>query len=624
MQNMKYSFLSSLAALALVAGLMSSCKADVDLKNIDKRTWVNVGLALPIGDITATLGDFLGDNQVDNIFINDKGIIYFRDTFDISRTYHEVDLAKYISEAHQDFKVYEKLEGLPFFEDGKITGMGIEIPLSFPLTIKLNGINTDVDNERLDSAQIKNASFVSNIHTTDLPLPWEWITRVEIELGEAFSRPEGNTVRVYTKGDGYGYNQDIDIPIEDFTICLMKNRNLNPATDQNKYNYNTIDSCNFTVHFYFEVPMGVEVTVPTTAAFNYDLAVQFIKYYAIWGYFKPSSEMRDADTVVIANEWPKWKDLQRARLPFAEPTVDMMVTTQVAGRTVMHGEYLYAETTADGQKEYATFNGSHKRDYPFTEGQWLPLTSEIGDSATAHIPFDNTETNGRIDRLFAVRPDILGYKFSIEFDRMVTPQIRITENTDMRIDADITLPFIFNEGIGLNYFDTVNDVNLTDYTIDSLLADANILDTVVASDIRVYLHAHNRIPLNIKGVVRFADSLGNIIMDPVDPTVPMRLSNTDTLRFLPPKYVREGGTYHISEPGESVFILVVDKPHFDLFNQIKSIRFNAFADDDPLHSAYRDIPGFQVKLDSLDALTIQIGVAANIDAVINPDGNTKK
>ena len=63
---------------------MGGCKANVDLKNIDKTAELDMGIALPVGSMSATIGDFLADGQVPNIYVdslNNKGILTFKDTF---------------------------------------------------------------------------------------------------------------------------------------------------------------------------------------------------------------------------------------------------------------------------------------------------------------------------------------------------------------------------------------------------------------------------------------------------------------------------------------------------------------------------------------------------------------
>ena len=165
--------------------------------------------------------------------------------------------------------------------------------------------------------------------------------KVTIDLGAAFHRPAGNVVTVYEKGLSGGYGKDMQINVDEFSICLMKNRK--PAMPQD-YWKNVVDSCEFEITMYVTIPKSAgTITVPSTAAFQYDLGVQFIDYHAVWGMFEPSSDMSDENEIVIADEWGPWKDFQSAKLPFANPSVDMQITTQIAGALVLTGDSLYVK-----------------------------------------------------------------------------------------------------------------------------------------------------------------------------------------------------------------------------------------------------------------------------------------
>ena len=180
--------------------LIQGCEADVDLNNIDTSVKVNANVATPIGSIRATLGDFFGDGtfgiSIDSV--KNHGVLTFRDTFSIERNFHQIDLSKYIGTAELDLDVYNQLQlGLV---GGKLQGNGEQIKFQFPLTLKLKGINHLVSSQRIDSALIKNASFVSTINPVgNLPIKWEWIDKVTINLGENFHRPAGDSITIYQK-----------------------------------------------------------------------------------------------------------------------------------------------------------------------------------------------------------------------------------------------------------------------------------------------------------------------------------------------------------------------------------------------------------------------------------------
>lgn len=607
--------------------LLGGCKAAVDLNNIDTKTQLDLGVALPIGSMSATIADFLNaGNTIEGLYfdsLENKGILTFKDTFSVERKFHQVDLSQYISETTLSMNVYDKLDGLPIMYDHKIMGNDdYPVTLDFPISLHLSGINNDEDYERLDSALITNAKFVSTVKATDLPLEWEWINYITLDLGKEFSREGGNSVVVYRKGDGYGYGEEIPIDITKFSLNLMKNSH--PSSWEG-YVKNVIDTCGFVIHFNFTVPTSAGViTVPETAAFDYKLAVQFIDYTAIWGMFKPSAQMSDHDTVYIADSWDMWHYIKRATLPFAEPVLDIDITTQIAGALQLQGDFLFVATEDYTEQRFASFDGQQTYYRTFHKGEYLPVSSEIGDSATMRVKFDKDASRGKIDQLFEIRPDVVGYKFEMDFNRQEEPQLRITPNTGVRLDAIVTLPLIFNEGTAISYADTLQEVDLSAMTLDSLLAsiDAITVDSVRTSDLRLLVQCKNTIPLQIKGVLRALDENNQIVMDPDDPTQPLRLTAQDTIRIAAPKVEYTGGQF-ITTASETTEILTISKAHFDVFDRIKSIQYEASIDDESLHSAF-EAGNYKVRIAEDNKLVMQIGVAAYVDATFDIDTDSNK
>lgn len=598
------------------AVIWHGCEADVNLNDIDTSVKVDANVALPIGSLRATIGDFVGDGTW-GIFVDsmhNKGVLTFRDTFQVSRNFHRVDLSQYISKTTLNMNVYDKLNGLSFIHDGKVTGTGMSIPLEFPLTLKLAGINNDETYQRLDSALIKNASFTSCIRAEGgLPLEWDWIDSVTLTLGDVFHRRDGKVLTIYRRGDGYGYNQTIPINVDEFSMNLMKNSH--PSIPE-QYNQNVVDSCSFVVRMYICIPNGVTVTIPSTSSFAYGLDVQFIDYHAIWGMFKPSSDMQDANEISLAEDWEALKLLGAARLPFSDPKIDMKVTTQIAGALIMKGDYLYVKSS-DGQKINATFDGNESLYRYFNPNEYLSLESAIGDSATMHILFDKDPERGRLDRLFSIQPDYLGYKFSVDFNRQETPQIRITNNTSIRIDAECELPFMFNEGIRLGISDTIQDVDLSMVTLDSLLAAIpNVVDTIEEATLTLALQIENSIPLQLKGNFVCLDAEGEIIIDPKT-GAPLQLVGQDTLTIPAPhhQYNEHTATWNVT-PAEMVKMLEIGKDDLNTIAQINQIVFSAVLDDESLAYAYEQ-GHFNVKLTKYESLCIKLGVGADIEAVLN-------
>lgn len=597
------------------------CEADVDLNNIDTSVEVKANVATPIGSMKATIADFVGDGTW-GIFIdsvNNHGVLTFRDTFSVESNFHQVDLSQYISSTSLRLNIYNQLKASGLMLPGDyIVGTDMQVPLQFPISMKLAGINNDTTNQRLDSALIKNASFVSTISPLgNLPLKWEWVDKVTLELDSNFHRKSGKILTIYDKtGKKYGYNQKIPINVDEFSLNLMKNRNPQSPED---YAHNVIDSCSFMITMYVTIPTSAKmIPVPTTAALQYNLGVQFIDYHAIWGMFKPSEDMTNQAEEDIANLWSVWNDIPKLCLPLSDPSVDMQVTTQIAGALIMQGDYLYTKN-AQGEKRNATFDQAENRQtlYKyFTKNEYLPLTSAIGESATMHILFDKDPERGHIDKLFSIRPDKVGYKFSIDFNRQETPQIRITDNTSIRLDAICNLPMIFNEGVVLAYSDTITDIDLSMLDLDSLLSDVEIIDTLNEASAKLVLKIENTIPLQFKGILTCLDENDNVIIDP-ETNKPLQITEHDTITIAAPKYEFVNHNW-IATPTESVEVISVDKQDLETLRKIKKVIFYTELNDESLAYAYKQ-GLFKVRLTEDNYIRAKIAIGANVEGVLNFD-----
>ena len=624
-----YSLLSVVSAIMLSLS-MQGCEADVDMNNLDTSIEVDAKIATPIASMHATLGDFVGNGQW-GIYV-ENGVLTFKDTFSTENKFHDLDLSQYISSTTLKMNVYEKLKNAAILQNGQITGNNQQIALEFPLTLKLDGINDaekiSTQYQRLDSALIKNASFKSTITTTGgLPLDWSWIDKVTISMDKnRIRRANGNIVTVYQKGDGYGYNQEIPINIDEFYINLMKDKNM---TTPETYWNNVVDTCNFLITMYVTIPTTAGIVqIPANAGFQYDLNVTFIDYEAIWGMFQASSDMSDEQEIILADEWSTWKDLQSAKLPFSDPSVNLLITTEIAGALELTGEYLYAKDGND-QAVYASFSGNRTLYKAYNPEECLPLSSEIGESKTIGLLFDKDYQRGEIDKLFAIHPEKLGYKFSLDFNRFKTPQIRITNNTTVAVDAVCNLPFIFNEGVVLDYSDTIRGIDLTDLNIDSLLADVEIIDSLETVSATLALTFTNDIPFQIKGVFTCLDENNNVVIDPKTEK-PLQLTGTDTVLIPSPKYTLDNRslTWSVKEGDEGVKVetILADKNYLETLAKVKTIAFYALMDDQSLSDVFAQgasSTNFAAKLTEKEGLTVKISVGANIEAVLKLNSSDK-
>lgn len=601
---------------------LNSCKADINLNDIDPKAELNLNMAVPIGSMSITISDLLETNNIEHLYIDsldNKGVFVYKDTLRKRTSYHKIDLSQYISKTSLIMNVYDKLKNEPIMHDHKITGNSSStIQLDFPLALKLNGINSDLANERLDSAQIKNASFVSTISSYNLPIKWEWIDKVALELGDNFSRKEGNNIVVYTRGERYGFGEDISIMIDEFSLCLMKEQN---PTD---YYNNVLDSCSFVIHFYITIPTEAgDIYIPEDAAFRYGLSVQFIDYHAVWGMFAPSKDIYNDNLVCLKDSINSWSIFEKSHLPFADPVMDLSMTTKVAGAMRLTTNYLFIQEEETGQKVYATFSGDTTFVKHLSKNEYLPLNSTIGDSAVTSIRLDKTPERGHIDRLFTIKPDYLGYKILMDFDVEETPQIRIVPSSDVNFDISYSLPFIFNEGLYIHYEDTLVNINLSKFTLDSLYASAQVIDTIKTGDVKLYLKIQNTIPVRIKGVLSCLDESSHEVMDPIDPNQPFRLTNSDTTYIVAPEYTLDSsGSWQIRTPGVVTNIASLKKEQLDALGTIRQIRFEAILDDESLQYAYQQ-GSFNVRLSEEQKVTVSIGLTTNVDAILDFESTNK-
>ena len=608
-----FTFLPMVGMICLTM-FMQSCEADVDLNDIDTSVKVNANVATPIGSVKATIGDFVGDGRwgiyIDSV--KNHGVLTFKDTFSIERDFHKINLANYISRKTLNMNVYDQLKGL--MHDGKIVGTGTQIPLTFPLTLKLNGINKDVNKQRLDSALIKNARFVSKITPAgNLPIEWDWIDKVTISLGENFYRPSGNTIMVYQRGENYTYGQEIPINVDEFSLNLMKNKH---PQNWKEYANNVTDSCTFDITLYVTIPTSAgEIAIPNTAKFQYEVGVQFIDYHAIWGMFEPSDDMSADAEDYISEFWSPWNSINKLCLPLAKPSIDVALTTQMAGALILQGDHLYTKN-AQGDVRYATFGGNKTLYKYFNKNEYLPLDSEIGAKTTIHMLFDSDPERGHIDNLLSIRPDAVGYKFAINFNEQETPQLRITDDASIRIDAACELPMIFNEGVTLAYSDTITDIDLSSIDIDEMLSEVTVLDTLESASAKLVITLENSIPLEFLGSFTCLDEHNNVIIDPRTEK-PLMITKNDTIVIPAPNHTFENHNW-TATPKQSVEIVEVDLEHFETLKKIKKVAFYAELNDHAMQQAY-DQGLFNVKLTDDNYIRIKLALGASVEAVLNLD-----
>lgn len=608
---MKNHFLTILLSLAIFLG---GCRTDLNLENLDKTIEMDMALAIPVGTMTATLGDFLGDQQISHLYVGDDGVFQYRDTFVKEQSYNHFDLTRYPAKASKQMNVYDKLKQEGMLIDGKITGNGQPITLTFPLSISMAELIKHEDSIRVDSAWIDLSQFVSSVGITgDLPLNAGWIDQITLTLGDRIQRKAGNVVTICNKGE-FQYDTNINITVDKFHINLMKNEH---PSHYSGYRHNTIENLDMAIDFTFTIPNGTTITIPQNSGFTYHMEMIMATYEAMWGWFAPSNKMRDNDEITLRNEWSTWAYFDNAIVPFTEPRVDLDVITKLAGALVLYGDSMYVENS-DGERRYAMFDGQKKREENIPEGKYLdPTQSQPGDSITINVLFDKDPKRGTLADMFTIRTEKLGYAFHVGFNEQKTPQIRIIPDMNLRANIGITLPMRFQKGLNIQYRDTIHDVNISELSLDSLAKESEYIDTIKKADVKLFLRAYSMIPLHIKGVFRAYDENDREIMDPDYPELPLQLFSHDTIYFNLPEYHKESG-YWVPTAGVTTEIISLNKAKSELMPKVKKIRFIAAADTKDLDDIFDARPGLtEVRLTSDQTMKIHIGLSGKIDAILN-------
>ena len=610
-----------LLLLLLMGCMLVSCHSDLKFDNVDTTTQLDMGLALKIATVTATLGDFT--DQSEDLFIYEekipgaesKMVIAWRHAYPDEKDYHAINFLDYLPEMSKGMNVYDQLQAKGLIgPDGKITPDGSQVTLDFDMQFKFSGVNEEGSNNenRIDSAYIDYAQFVSTIGRQDLPLEWEWIDSVVLDMGDQIEC--ANKVRtVYRREDAVNdYGQPLETNLENFKIMLMKDLSIKPRPD------NVYPGCNMKVHFMFTIPASAgEIVVPRTAAFQYNIKLADARWKAIWGYFTPSKDMESNELVDMDDFLHNYPFAKRAKLPFSDPQINVEVSTHIAGHMVIVGSDLYV-IDANDQRIYATFKDSTTRTEHLKNSLDPADLSTLGDSVVNSILFDKTEELGNIEQMFKTMPKFLNYKFKVYFDKDDSPQIRITPNTKVRINAICTLPLMFERNMFIDYCDTITNVDLKDVDVDSLAKQVDFIDSLHVGNVTLYLTAHNHIPLTLKGNVRFMDANGQPVMDPEDPSKEFYPFLEDTIRFAPPKFIKTYGHIVLDDknPGKTIITTRMNQKQLEALKQIKSIEYKVTADNDALQYAY-DMGLDKIRLEKDSRLYIDMGVTTQLEAFMN-------
>ena len=597
--------LSILFALVLILG---SCKVDVDLQNIDPHANLEMSLALPVGDMTATMGDFLGDRQVSNVFVDEHFIFHYIDTVDIpTKNYHPISLANYVIK--DTTTLVFVLAEQPNFPYG--TNLPTIAPVTdavetftFPIILNIDGMNGDKSIERLDSMYITSAEFVARIRFKDLDIQPEEVVGVDLMLSDQFRCPSGPIHPLPI--DGYRFDgSSINLSVGEFFLNLLKDRN-----DVSQ----SVDTVRMDLRF--RLKRTHETLITETSRVECNMQIRLLDYEALWGYFEPNKELSDANHLNMDSLWSEWKNVKKLKARFAEPTINVFMTHKVAAPFYIDILYIKSYDEA-GDTRMASWRDNTGAESTWTELKFAeymsPDLSTLGDSIVFQQLFDQSPDRGHVDKLFDVKPDYFEYAYKLYVDEYKFPnkpgypydQLRITRDSMVTGYAIFDVPFKFEKEAETEYIAHLNDVNISSYSFDSLAATTDFIDTIKVAHVLVFMNAQNKIPFDIQASFHFFDA------DSIEVPIQVVQDNDSNMVHFPAPKMRPataGNKYGtVEEASDTTLIMYMDQDEYDKFTKVKYINIDAALQGNPEPCI----------CDSLTQLKIHLGVAADVEAIMN-------
>lgn len=593
LKYMKNKLISPIAICALVlTTLLNGCKADVDLTDIDATMSVGTSLALPLGSVRAQLGDFIGENTIEGLYVDEENKyhyshhIYFDYGVSLYEMLHDVKPVQY------DLDIDEKVRQVfpEYANQSNFTiPAGSKFTLDFPINAPLEELKKEIEHYRLDSVVVDYAQFTARTTLTNIDLDWKDIKQMQLSVNNAYHSSKGNIITIPTAG--YNYNDVVPFRAEDFHVVFMKDPNAAPSLE------NHIDSIIMNVHF--DIETSRPLVISSNQRVQYELGIDTFEYKAIYGYIKEPILMQDSILDKPIEElWSDWGLLDGMVLPLRKPSISLAIEHALAVPLAVRINEL-SVADKNGTRKYASFDDQQSKNIYFPSK--IAMNSPYSTTAIDTLLLDYTAEHGNIDELFTIHPDFVTYNLSVGIDSSSTQQqYRITNNTQLNMDLGIDIPVEFNENVHLAFSDTIHDIDLTTLQLDSLLAELEFVEKVERAELKLLLGISNWIPFNINGTFTFYNENYELVQ------LSSMESESLVLSIDCPTDIDSANGIVLS-PKENTITLSVVKEDFNLLASVKHIVFTASLGDNE----------YPVALTPNAALQIYAGIDTEIKAIID-------
>ena len=599
--------------------LLSSCHSDIDLKNIDTTMEARVKLALPIGGFRTKVSDFLGSNDSVQIYLNKDGVLTFRTEFHEQEKFEGIDLSDKLGGCQEFVNLYAGLanvvigthpvtgENIYLVQNDSINmPAGPEYTYSswmepFEISLKLDQLNGPGFDQRLDSAQLDTANFTVQLTKENFDdLDWNWIDSITLDWGENIKGVDKRVEVLYAKSDGGSAADKMYLNLKNVTLDLVKDH------AQGASSTNVLDSVTLVARVKYTIPDDTHVRITSGAGLNCEFDAVKLAPKAFWGWFTGTADTHVEGSFNVDSLLGTLAFINEADIPLTSPEIKMNMATKIAGDFKVGGQLYSIDNNND--KHYAKFDGKDYFDWHFQGVDPMDINT-LNDTSKFELLFNNTSGHGEIHRLFEKHPSKVVYSINCNFDEESTPQIRIQNDLFVNVDASVTVPFAFNKGLKIEMHDTIKDIEISQYHIDSLLSSVQIIDSVRIGEEGVWLLMNilDSIPMDIYATLTCLDANNQPIADPELPGRNFILfpeTGSDTIRI---SAFQQGGT---------LLKCQMTQKRLDLFPKIKGIAYMVGVTDAASSSAGTVIEG----KNSLEAI---IALTADLHAYLDP-ANSKK
>lgn len=582
--------------------LVSGCHTDVDFSNIDKTAQVGMSLALPIGTVSATISDFIGNETIQQYLKTDEnGVLTLHYEMELDRPFTEISLDDYKANADVLYNISST--------DLTIVGApGLELaPITIPLQLTMANCNT-VDNinsyARIDSLAIKRAQFSTTLSLNSLDIPKEYIKDMKIILGDAFNTSIGKIIPLQFNDWG----EPMIINVEDFLLDMTLDNTLSPTTKQ-EADANVTNEISAKIQFNISIPQGASLSMKSNSTIHAVVQTDVLEFNALWGYFFPGNQMREKGSEDLSELFELNHNITKYNLMLADPSIQLSVSSSVLAPISVFLDELSVTIKNTGDTYYALFENGKQSvwEYITHDDYNNYLSSEPGTLFTSTYTLSSDPAHGDLSRLFQTVPDVLNYDFNIDIAPQYTNlQHRIVPDLDVNLNMAINIPLSFNKGMELAYSDTLDNVDIA-FNLDQMISEIEVIDSLKASDAIIRILAQSTIPLDVKLAFQFLDENDKEIdfNDFID--------NQTILISAPTEYV--DGKVDEEHPGENDIIITISKEEFDKLHQVRKIAYQASisANDD----VFKNNDVEKISLLASSGLKIKVGVAASLEAILN-------